>query len=73
MAAAPPAATRQTGFALDLDEHTEGISAIGAAFTTPTGLIYALSIPVPSYRFGKQREVLVKALLDALKRVETMI
>ncbi|MBW6496043.1 MAG: IclR family transcriptional regulator [Burkholderiaceae bacterium] len=39
-------------YALDHDEHTEGISAIGTAFRDPTGLIYAVSIPVPSARFG---------------------
>ena len=64
---------RQCGYALDLDEHTEGISAVGAAFTTPTGLIYAISIPAPSNRFGKRRDALTQALLGALKRVRAMI
>jgi DNA-binding IclR family transcriptional regulator len=64
---------RQNGYALDLDEHTEGISAVGAAFTTPTGVIYAISIPAPSNRFGKRRDALTQALLGALKRVEAMI
>ena len=64
---------RQTGYALDLDEHTEGISAVGAAFATSTGLIYAISIPAPSYRFAKRRGALAEALLDALKRVGAMV
>jgi len=58
---------RQAGYALDLDEHTEGISAVGAAFATATGLIYAISIPAPSHRFGKRRATLTQALLDALE------
>jgi DNA-binding IclR family transcriptional regulator len=64
---------RRSGFALDLDEHTEGISAVGAALSTPTGLIYAISIPVPSSRFAEQRDALAEALLDALNRVGAMI
>jgi DNA-binding IclR family transcriptional regulator len=64
---------RQTGYALDLDEHTEGISAVGAAFRTQKGLIYAVSMPVPSYRFGKRRDPLAKALLAAVERVKAMV
>ena len=64
---------RRTGFALDLDEHTEGISALGAAFATPTGLSYAISIPVPSQRFGKLKNTLAAGLLDALRSVRAMI
>ena len=63
---------RQSGYALDLDEHTEGISAVGAAFTTPAGLIYAISIPAPSNRFAKLRDALTQALVGALKRVRAM-
>jgi DNA-binding IclR family transcriptional regulator len=58
---------RRSGYALDLDEHTEGISAVGAAFTTPTAMIYAISIPAPSNRFGKRRGALTQALLDAVE------
>jgi DNA-binding IclR family transcriptional regulator len=60
---------RQAGYALDLDEHTEGISAVGAAFAAQTGSIYAISIPAPSHRFGEQRATLTQALLDALEGV----
>lgn len=64
---------RKTGYAVDLDEHTEGVSAVGAAFATQTGAIYAISIPVPSHRFGKRRDALARALLGALERVRTMV
>jgi DNA-binding IclR family transcriptional regulator len=58
---------RETGLAVDLDEHTEGISAVGVAFRTPTGLIYAISIPVPSQRFARLRDALAEDLLDVLE------
>lgn len=64
---------RETGFALDRDEHTEGISAVGAAFRTPTGLIYAISIPVPSQRFARHRDALAEDLLDALESVRAAL
>lgn len=63
------ARVREAGFALDLDEHTEGISAVGVAFNTATGLIYAISIPVPSLRFGRLRDALTKNLLETLESV----
>jgi DNA-binding IclR family transcriptional regulator len=64
---------REIGFALDLDEHTEGISAVGVAFRTPTGLIYAISIPVPSQRFARLRNALAEDLVDALESVRAAL
>ena len=64
---------REAGFALDLDEHSEGISAVGVAFPTPTGLIYAISIPVPSQRFGRSRDTLAEDLMDALESVRAAL
>ena len=54
---------RQTGFAEDLDDHTEGISAIGIAFRDLPGDIYAISVPIPSSRFAEQRARIVAAVL----------
>lgn len=42
---------KETGLAFDLEEHTEGVCAVGAAFTDLTGTAYAISIPVPRQRF----------------------
>jgi DNA-binding IclR family transcriptional regulator len=67
------ARVRENGFALDLDEHTKGISAVGAAFGTGDGMIYAISIPVPSQRFIGQREALTEALLEAVATVRGMV
>ncbi len=61
--------TRDTQLAFDIDEHTDGISAVGAAFRDPSGLIYAISIPVPSHRFEGKREQLCTALLHTLDEV----
>lgn len=49
--AAMLAQVRASGIAEDADEHTNGISALGAAFRDRNGEIHAVSVPVPSPRF----------------------
>lgn len=47
---------RESGLAYDLDEHTQGISAIGFSFYDWSGVLHAISVPVPSTRFQECRE-----------------
>ncbi|NQZ72508.1 MAG: IclR family transcriptional regulator [Dinoroseobacter sp.] len=54
---------RANGLAYDLDEHSTGVSAIGFAFTDWAGELHAISVPVPSSRFEKQKGVIETALL----------
>ncbi|MEM8729560.1 MAG: IclR family transcriptional regulator [Pseudomonadota bacterium] len=58
---------RKTGLAYDLDEHAVGVSAIGFAFSDWGGNLHAISIPVPSTRFEKQRALIEEALLEKAK------
>jgi len=58
---------REAGYAVDRDEHTPGISAVGVAFRDWRGEVYAVSIPTPSTRFAESEAELVAAML-ALKR-----
>jgi DNA-binding IclR family transcriptional regulator len=62
--------TRRTHLAFDIEEHGEGISAIGTALLDMFGRPLAISIPVPSQRFEEQRVMLasqLKAFRDRLK------
>ncbi len=59
------AACAKAGVAVDNEEHTEGISAVGTAFSDPLGRCIALSIPVPTTRFKKMKPELIKQLLAA--------
>jgi DNA-binding IclR family transcriptional regulator len=59
------ASYRRTGIAVDDEEHTEGISAIGTGFVDPIGRVIALSIPVPTARFGRIRSAISAPLLEA--------
>ncbi|WP_372571231.1 IclR family transcriptional regulator [Ruegeria jejuensis] len=58
------AEVRHTGLAYDLDEHSAGVSAIGFSFRDWGGDLHAISIPVPSTRFGRQRALIEHALLE---------
>lgn len=64
---------RQSGFALDLNEHTDGISAIGFAFKDWVGDLHSISVPVPSMRFDVQREHIEKAIAKTAANVRKMI
>jgi DNA-binding IclR family transcriptional regulator len=60
---------RRTGIAVDDEEHTEGISALGTGFIDPIGRAIALSIPVPTTRFKRIRTRLGDPLLAARSRI----
>ncbi len=70
--AALEAATR-TGLAWDLQEHTEHVCAVGAAFSDPFGRLYAISIPAPASRFDQKRDRLAEALLAARARIDAAL
>ena len=54
---------RRLGFAEDKDDHTEGISAVGIAFRDLAGEIFAISVPIPTSRYGEQRQTVIAAVL----------
>lgn len=57
------------GYALDVEEHTEGICAVGVAFLDPVARPVALSIPVPTTRFKRRKRELLEQLLMARRRI----
>ena len=64
---------RLTGLAFDLDEHTDGISAVGAAFTDRAGEIHAISVPIPSTRFAARRADVEQAVSVAVARIGRLL
>jgi DNA-binding IclR family transcriptional regulator len=48
---------------VDIEEHTQGICAIGTAFLDALGREFAVSVPVPSGRFHQTRADIERALL----------
>jgi DNA-binding IclR family transcriptional regulator len=53
---------RNSNIAVDNDEHTDGISAVGTAFKDPKGIIFAVSVPVPTVRFVRDKEHIIESL-----------
>jgi DNA-binding IclR family transcriptional regulator len=60
------ATIRREGVAYDREEHTEGISAVGAAIVDDGGPVAAISVPAPSVRFARERERNARALRRAV-------
>ena len=53
---------KTAGLAFDIEEHSVGICAVGAAFRDPAGSAYSLSVPVPTARFAAKRRELARLL-----------
>ncbi len=63
---------RKTGLAYDINEHSDGISAVGFAFTDLANEIHAISVPVPSSRFTRQVkhiETVVQRMAETVQKV----
>lgn len=59
------ATVRERGVAFDIEEHTEGICAVGAAVCDPAGPAGAISVPIPTQRFADRRDEYAGLLRDA--------
>ena len=57
-------AVRQTGVAVDLEEHSSGVCATGVALRDPAGNYVAISVPVPSQRFKDEYKMIARRLLE---------
>ncbi|HKJ61623.1 MAG TPA: IclR family transcriptional regulator [Hyphomicrobiales bacterium] len=64
---------RATGVALDQDEHTTGISAVGIGFPDWKGDLYAISVPAPSSRFAENRERYIAAISKLRPAIEPLL
>ena len=64
---------RSSGFSYDLDEHTEGISAVGIPLADMHGVPHAISVPAPSTRFREEQGSIERALLAASRQVKRLL
>jgi DNA-binding IclR family transcriptional regulator len=64
---------RQTGVAFDLQEHTPGISAVGAVVRDPFVAVAAVTIPLPSQRYDGNEAMFVAALLHTCARITEVL
>lgn len=64
---------REDRFALDVEEHTEGISAIGTWFEDAYGRAFAVSIPAPTVRFARSSERFKEAILECREQIVNLL
>jgi DNA-binding IclR family transcriptional regulator len=64
---------RSLGMAHDMEEHTVGICAVGAAVRDRANQLYAVSIPVPSARFKESRTRCELALAAAMPTLSAVL
>ncbi len=62
---------RQGALAVDENEHTDGICALGFPVRDPNGDIFAISVPVPSSRYARIRDRLNDVLLRWRGEIDT--
>lgn len=60
---------RRDGVAVDREEHSEGISAAGFAFTDPAGRFAAITVPMPTQRFTGREAAIRTRLKTAARRI----
>ncbi len=62
---------RETGIAIDREEHSLGICAAGVALRDPLGNFVAISVPVPAQRFLGQEKLIKERLLATKGALES--
>jgi DNA-binding IclR family transcriptional regulator len=60
---------RRNYYAVDMEEHTEGICAVGTWFEDSLGRVYAISIPAPTVRFVRNKERFKDAILECRDQI----
>lgn len=63
----------KAGIAHDMEEHTIGICAVGAAVRDKANQLYAISIPVPSARFKENRSKYEAVLIEAASSLSALL
>ncbi|MFD6059470.1 IclR family transcriptional regulator [Rhodococcus wratislaviensis] len=64
---------RKQGFAHDNEEHTIGVSAVATVLRDHAGPVAALTIAMPTSRFGQRRDELTEVLLAVRKRIQNAL
>lgn len=64
---------RKNSYAIDTEEHTEGISAIGTWFNDSFGRAYAISIPAPTIRFARNKNQFKDAIIECRNQIVAML
>jgi DNA-binding IclR family transcriptional regulator len=61
---------RKNGIAFDKEEHCDGVCALGIAIKDPYGRNIAISIPIPSVRFNRNKKSITEKLIEYKRIIE---
>jgi DNA-binding IclR family transcriptional regulator len=61
---------RKKGIAFDKEEHCDGVCALGIAIEDPYGRNIAISIPIPSVRFNRNKKSIAEKLIEYKRIIE---
>jgi DNA-binding IclR family transcriptional regulator len=64
---------RESGIAVDLEEHTDGICAIGKVIHDAVGNLAAITIAMPAQRFSEREKELSAVLTEATDRITSAL
>jgi len=64
---------RKTGYAIDYEEHAQGVCGLSVYLQSSLSELYAISIAVPSLRFEEKKEFLMISLMKCKAEIEAMI
>ncbi len=64
---------RKNGWAVDIEEHAEGVCAVGVAIDTSLTERYAIAVSLPTIRFNKNMTEVTSALLQCQAEVEEVL
>jgi DNA-binding IclR family transcriptional regulator len=64
---------RNTGIAYDEEEHVPGICAAAIAARDPFGGLFAISVPVPTQRYGPAKAAITRILLEVRDELRTVL
>jgi IclR family transcriptional regulator, acetate operon repressor len=64
---------RRTGFAIDQQEHAEGVCGVGVFLNAGLPEHYAISLGVPALRFERTRDALLASLLQCKSEIEGLM
>lgn len=63
---------RKAGYAVDYEEHAQGVCGLSVHIQSSQSELYAISIAVPSLRFEEKKELLMTSLMKCKAEIEAM-
>jgi DNA-binding IclR family transcriptional regulator len=63
---------REDGYAIDREEHANGVCGLGVVIRTSLPERYAISLAVPAARFAEHQEMLLTSLLQCKAEIESL-